>query len=153
MLRNCKLCENERVALMIDQGILIGRTDGMDRAVSSFLNRCRSASYFRQISEMPGDSEILPQIILVLQHWPEEYRRDEIDLLYASFPLARLICCYGPWCASDGRNNQLWSLSVRIPLEDVQLRIDAEVQVALGERAPLERTAGLDEVFEFDHSQ
>lgn len=137
---------------MIDQGILIGRTDGMDRAVSSFLNRCRMATYFRHVADLSDHSEILPQVILVLQHWPEEYRRNEIDLLYASFPLARLICCYGPWCATDGRSRQLWTPSVRVPLEDVQMRIEAEVQVALGERPPLERTAGLDEIFEFDHS-
>ncbi len=152
MLRNYKPYANERDALMIDQGILIGRTDGMDRAVSSFLNRCQTASYFRQVSDLSVESNFVPKIILVLQHWPEEYSRDEIDLLHTSFPLARFICCYGPWCASDGRSRQLWAPSVRVSLEDVQLRIDAELQVSLGERFPLERTAGLDEIFEFDHS-
>lgn len=134
----------------IDRGMIIGRADGMDRAVASLLMKCESVSCYHQFSSVRDEGLEPPQLILILQHWPDEFSEAEVQALFAMFPLTRIICCYGPWCQSDGRNRKYWPASVRVPLSEVTFRIDAEVEVILGLRSPLEKTAGLDEVFEFE---
>ena len=91
-----------------------------------------------------------PDLVIVCQHWPEEYTATEVRQLLAEFPLARLICCYGPWCASDGRTRDIWPLSVRVPAEFAGRRIDLEIEVLGGTRWPLPLTASRDEIFLFD---
>lgn len=139
--------------MFVKRGMLIGRTDGMDQAVLSFLNQCQSATFFRVLQDGLRDVSDAPELILVLQHWPEEFSSQQVQQLISTFPLARLICCYGPWCQSDGRTRQAWPCSVRVPLAAVKNRIDSEIDVISGNKAPLELTAGLDEVFAFDHAE
>jgi hypothetical protein len=67
--------------------------------------------------------------------------------------LARLICCYGPWCASDGRTRDVWPLSIRVPTALASRRIDLELEVLTGTRWPLPLTASRDEIFLFDPEQ
>lgn len=131
---------------------MIGQTNGMEAAVSCFLSSCQNAAYYRDLQEFLQQSEVDPQLILVLQQWPDEFRSSEIQQLLSQFPVSRLICCYSQWCASMGRSRNDWPPAVCIPLENAVNRIDAEVQVICGKRTPLDRTAGLDELFEFDHS-
>ncbi len=91
-----------------------------------------------------------PDLVLVCQHWPEEYRADEVERLLESLPLARIVCSYGPWCGSDGRTRTIWPAALRVPAERAASRILAELDVISGRRMPLPRTAGLEEVFAFD---
>ena len=57
---------------MIKNGVMIGRTDGMESAVMCLLNRCEQAVYFRQLTELPEQQETVPDLILILQHCPDE---------------------------------------------------------------------------------
>ena len=136
---------------MIKSGAIIGHTNGMETAASCFLSSCQNALYYRDLQGFLQQSAVDPQLILVLQHWPDEFRSSEIQQLLVQFPVSRLICCYSQWCASMGRSRNDWPPAVCVPLESVVDRINAEVQVINGARTPLERTAGLDELFEFDH--
>jgi hypothetical protein len=91
-----------------------------------------------------------PDLVIVCQHWPDQYTAAEVRQLLGAFPLARLICCYGVWCASDGRTRDVWPLSTRIPAELAPRRIDLELEVLAGTRWALPLTASRDEIFLFD---
>jgi hypothetical protein len=94
-----------------------------------------------------------PDLIVVCQHWPDEYTTTDVRRMLGTFPLARLTCCYGPWCASDGRTRDVWPLSIRVPAELASRRIDLELEVLAGTRWPLPLTASRDEIFLFDPEQ
>ena len=91
-----------------------------------------------------------PDLVIVCQHWPDEYTVADVRRILRAFPLARLICCYGPWCASDGRTRDVWPLSVRVPADFSSARIDLELEVLADARWPLPLTASRDEIFLFD---
>jgi hypothetical protein len=91
-----------------------------------------------------------PDLVTICQLWPDEYTAAEVRQLMGAFPLARLICCYGPWCASDGRTRDVWPLSVRVPAAFAAQRIALELEVLAGTRWPLPLTASRDEIFLFD---
>jgi hypothetical protein len=94
-----------------------------------------------------------PNLVIICQLWPEEYTATEVRQLLGAFPLARLICCYGHWCASDGRTRDVWPLSIRVPAGLASRRIDLELEVLAGKRWPLPLTASRDEIFLFDPEQ
>lgn len=55
-----------------------------------------------------------PELVVICQSWSDQFPAEEIHGLIAWLPFARIICCYGPWCDSDGRTRELWPLAVRI---------------------------------------
>jgi hypothetical protein len=89
-------------------------------------------------------------LVVVCQHWPDEYTAAEVRAVLRAFPLARLVCCYGSWCRSDGRTRDVWPLAVRVPAEWAARRIDLELEVLAGDRWPLPLTASRDEIVLFD---
>ena len=94
-----------------------------------------------------------PDLIVVLQSWSNEFSAREVNSLLAFAPLARIVVCYGAWCESDGRNQNIWPLSVRVPVWAAQSRIEREWQLiqSPGERPPLPWSASREEVFAADH--
>ena len=93
-----------------------------------------------------------PGIVIILQNWPDEYLRRELEQLLATWPLARFVCCYGPWCASDGRTREVIPFAVRVPVYQARQRIRRELAVLRGQHVPLPLTAARDECFLFDRS-
>ena len=67
-----------------------------------------------------------PDLMIVLQSWPNEFSTHEVTRLLSFAPLARIVVCYGAWCESDGRNRSIWPHSVRVPLSTAQTRIERE---------------------------
>lgn len=91
-----------------------------------------------------------PDLVVALQSWPEEFPRVVIERAIARFSLARWICCYGPWCASDGRSRAIWPNGARTAAAWAASRIARELAVIRGDLPPLPLTAARDEVFAFD---
>jgi hypothetical protein len=89
-------------------------------------------------------------LCVVCQHWPDEFAEADVARFLGLFPLARLMCAYGPWCASDGRSRDAWPLSARVPWHAAPARIEREFRVLCGELDPLPLTASRDEIYEFD---
>ena len=89
----------------------------------------------RDISGIEGQlaNQEFPDLIVVLQSWPNEFSKADVQQLLAFAPLARVVVCYGAWCESDGRNIQCWPLSVRVPVWAAKARIEREWQLI---RAP-----------------
>lgn len=91
-----------------------------------------------------------PDLLVIVQTWPDEFHFADVLALPGIGPFSRLICCYGPWCVSDGRNRQDFPLSVRVPLEQFRSALCNEWQQLTGPgeiQSPLPWTAGRDEVF------
>jgi hypothetical protein len=135
---------------MIDSLLVIGREQGMEEVSNSLI---RVARHVHRAPTMAaaviGASPA--ELILVLQHDPDEYSRSEVRSLLENFPISRLIVCESAWCASAGRTRQVWPAAVRVSLAAAPRRIQQELEILAGQRAPLPWTAGLDEIFSFDH--
>lgn len=112
----------------------------------------RFAVRVAEVSPCQTDEPWFPELVIVCQHLPDEFTTAEVHRLIGLFPLARLVCCYGPWCASDGRTRDLWPLAVRVPVELGPERIRRELEVLSGRRRPLPLTASRDEIFLFDNA-
>jgi hypothetical protein len=113
----------------------------------------REVRAFLRVAEAVANCSLVtrhPDLAVICQHWPDEFTPREVRELLKAFPLARLVCCYGPWCASDGRTRDVWPLAVRVPAALSARRIDLELEVLQGSRAPLPLTASRDEIFLFD---
>lgn len=137
---------------MIDAALLIGRTEGMEETVSLLLPRARCVRYFHSSEDAVAAGVTVP-LAVVLQHWSDEFAPDEVLQLLAACTLTRLIVCQGPWCASDGRTRQVWPAAVCVPASGFAARLEREISVIAGRVRPLPWTAGLDEIFAFDHGE
>lgn len=81
---------------------------------------------------LPETSGWFPDLIVVAQSWPDEYSAAEVHRLLSMFPLARLVCCYGNWCDSDGRNRSIWPPGSRIMAENAPARVERELEFLTG---------------------
>lgn len=95
-----------------------------------------------------------PQLVIVLQDWPGQYRESQINALIGlAMPAGRLLCVYGSWCESAGRNNaDLWPHGVRVAARNAPERIGRELRAMEQNEPALPLTAGRDERFEHNHS-
>jgi hypothetical protein len=120
--------------------------------VESLIQEGCDAHFSSGVSQLDRSSQAdwFPDLVIVCQHWPDEFSERDIQRLVGRYPLARVTCCYGPWCRSDGRRRDLWPFAVRVPVEAVAGRIRREREVLAGRRQPLPLTASRDEVFVFD---
>ena len=94
----------------------------------------------------------MPDLVIVLQSWPDEYNPNDVDILARLVPLARWVVCYGPWCEGDGRTRDVWPLAVRVPLARSISRVNHEWDLLQGRNVvtvPL--SASREECFAMDH--
>ena len=134
----------------IPQAWVIGDPTGFDEALVTLVGLSRTVSRAATLNlawqmQLPD-----PDLILICEQHPDEYRAAEVARLLTDSPLARIVCAYGPWCVSAGRTRNIWPLPLRVPTVAAAPRIRREARVINGELSPLPRTAGLDEVFAFD---
>jgi hypothetical protein len=90
-----------------------------------------------------------PDLIVVLQSWPNEFSVTDVNHLLAFAPLARVVVCYGAWCESDGRNLSIWPPSIRVPVWAAQSRIEREWRLLLApdKQCVLPWSASREEIF------
>ena len=91
-----------------------------------------------------------PDLLVVVQTWSDEFPFSEFIKLPGFGPLSRVMCCFGPWCVSDGRSRQDWPLALRVPLEHFGAALRREMLQLTAPQlaaAPLPWTAGRDEIF------
>lgn len=99
-----------------------------------------------------ASTEPPPDVVIVCQAWPDEFSASEVSTAISRWPLSVWVCCYGAWCASDGRTRSIWPVSVRVPVNEAAARLDHVWDIVVKQRgSPLPLTASRDEVFEFDH--
>lgn len=94
----------------------------------------------------------IPDLVVFIQSWPDEYSRHEIDHFGRLAPLARWLVAYGSWCESDGRTRDIWPLAVRVPLRSAVTRLQREWQGLCEPMGfPLLMSASREETFSADH--
>ncbi len=129
------------------------------RPLAEWLATALQASNSKQFSDLTialsetTRTNQIPDLIVIVQNWPDEFSPSEIASLFAFAPLARVVVAYGAWCESDGRNRHLWPLAVRVPLRSAAARIEHEWRLLHEERGlePLPLSASREEVFAADH--
>lgn len=87
------------------------------------------------------------QMTIVLQSYSDQYASLAIDQLIGMTLFQRLLCCYGPWCESDGRNRSLWPDALRIPVRLAQSVVELELPGVGADADPIPPTAARDEIF------
>ncbi|MEQ9410572.1 MAG: hypothetical protein RIK87_22745 [Fuerstiella sp.] len=131
--------------------VLIGST--RRREFEPFLRWLRTqvtvVAEFASIESAVQTAETLAgaDLILVLQAWSDQFRPDSVNQLIGLTLQRRLICCYGPFCESDGRNRDVWPDAVRVPQRLAAALIERELTDADAGRPAIPPTAGRDEVF------
>jgi hypothetical protein len=114
----------------------------------------RTATDLNGLRRFVGREDWHPDLIIVCQAWSEQFSEAEVHELIALCPLARIVCCFGPWCDSDGRTRSIWPLAVRAPIAAAAGRLARELALLqnapAGRRSPPPLTASRAEVFEFD---
>ena len=86
-------------------------------------------------------------LVIVFQSYSDQFSRETVNSLVGRTIFGRLLCCYGPWCESDGRNRDFWPDAVRVPLRLESGIIQREVDGILRGSEPLPPTAARDEIF------
>ena len=115
----------------------------------------RSATDFRTARQLIG-SGWFPDLVIALQAWSDQFSAIEVEELISLCPLARILCCFGPWCDSDGRTRSIWPLGVRVPSAGFASRFEHETALLAASRdggRPLPLTASRTEIFEFDFAR
>jgi hypothetical protein len=142
--------------------LLVGKTDSeLMRKFAAVIGECidpanqREISDVRELRGLIASDGWFPDLVVVVQDWPDQYPADDVHELIAQCPLARIICCFGHWCDSDGRTRSIWPLAVRVSPEMFAARFERELgQVSgtapAGGPALLPLTASRTEIFEFD---
>ncbi len=100
-----------------------------------------------------AEREIYPAFVIVCQTWPDEYAPSEAGRLFELYPLAVVLCCYGSWCDSDGRNRHIWPPAVRVPVQSSPALIRELWENLIAGEAPLPFTASIEDVFLRLHGQ
>jgi hypothetical protein len=115
----------------------------------------RAATGAEDLAALVGAGGWHPDLIVVLQSWPDQFSENDIHKLLAICPLARIVCCFGSWCDSDGRTRSIWPLAVRIPIVAARRRLIRELALLEnhdGSSVPLPLTASRSEIFENDYT-
>ncbi len=135
---------------------------GEFRGIVEALGGLRPTADVRPAADMAGLRQLVeggawhPDLIVVLQAWPDEFSGADVHELIVLCPLARIVGCFGPWCDSDGRTRSIWPLAVRVPAAAAADRLSRELALLedRGAAPPaLPLTASRTEVFESDFGQ
>jgi hypothetical protein len=143
--------------------LLLGDCEAGDfRSLVEIIRGLRRTADVRQANDFAGLRQLVevdawhPDLVVVLQAWPDEFSELDVHELIALCSLARIVCCFGPWCDSDGRTRSIWPLAVRVPVAAAGGRLAREWSL-LDDRgaqsAALPLTAARSEIFEFDFGQ
>lgn len=89
----------------------------------------------------------IPDLVVVLERWPDEFTRQEVEGLFGRWPLTRFVCIFGPWCDSAGRTRDLWPVAVRVPAVEARERLRRECAALAALTPPLPVTASRTETF------
>jgi hypothetical protein len=139
--------------------MLLGDSESGDfRALVESVRGWNPPAEIRQAADFAGfrrcveDERWFPDLVVVLQAWPDQFSETEVCQLLAMCPLARLVCCFGPWSDSDGRTRSIWPAAVRVPLAAAGGRLARELALLVGGESgcALPLTASGPEIFTGD---
>ena len=71
---------------------------------------------------------LLADVVVVLQAFSDEYSAADAGLLVGRMLFGRVLCCYGPWCISDGRTHDIWPVVARVSVGSAWSVLEQEVR-------------------------
>ncbi len=93
------------------------------------------------VEHLPAD------LVVVLQAFSDEYSAVDAGQLIGRMLFRRVLCCYGPWCVSDGRTHEIWPVVTRVSVASAWSVLEQEVRnIQAGLEALLPMSAA-EEVF------
>ncbi len=107
---------------------------------------------FASIEDAFADEGLLladADMTIVLQSWSDQYSKTLADRLIGQTLFHRLICCYGAWCESDGRNRDIWPDAVRVSLRLAQSVVEREILRIADDEPAIPPTSARDEIFSY----
>ena len=90
---------------------------------------------------------ILADVVVVLQAFSDEYSAVDAGQLIGRMLFGRVLCCYGPWCISDGRTHDIWPVVARISVGSAWSVLEQEVRSIRAGLPALLPMAAAEEVF------
>ncbi len=90
---------------------------------------------------------ILADVVVVLQAFSDEYSAADAGQLIGRMLFGRVLCCYGPWCISDGRTHDIWPVVVRVSVGSAWSVLEQEVRNIRAGVPALLPMAAAEEVF------
>jgi hypothetical protein len=140
--------------------LLLGESELDDfRPAVEFLRCHQAIGSVRMAADVSGLPQLLsdgnwnPDLIVVCEAWPDQFLESDVIEVLTLCPLARIVCCYGPWCDSAGRTRSVWPLAVRTPVVAARTRLSRELTMLAGRQSAarvLPLTASRGEIFEHD---
>jgi hypothetical protein len=128
------------------------------RHAVEFLRNHPAVGTIRTVADVSGLRQLVggdswrPDLVVACEAWPDQFSESDVLELFALCPLARIVCCCGPWCDSANRTHTIWPLAVRTPAAAAKSRLANELAI-LADRQPAARvlplTASRGEIFEF----
>ena len=91
--------------------VVVGQFDTIQEAVAAGL-----------AERIPAD------VVVVLQAFSDEYSAADAGQLIGRMLFGRVLCCYGPWCISDGRTHDIWPVVVRVSVGSAWSVLEQEVR-------------------------
>lgn len=86
-------------------------------------------------------------IVIVLQAFSDEYSAADAGQLIGRMLFRRVLCCYGPWCLSDGRTHEIWPVAARVSVASASSTLEREVRNIRAGAGALLPMAAAEEVF------
>ena len=90
---------------------------------------------------------MLADVVVVLQAFSDEYSAADAGQLIGRMLFGRVLCCYGPWCMSDGRTHDIWPVVARVSVGSAWSVLEQEVRNIRAEVPALLPMAAAEEVF------
>lgn len=90
---------------------------------------------------------LLADVVVVLQAFSDEYAAIDVGQLIGRMLFGRVLCCYGPWCLSDGRTHDVWPVASRVSVTTAWSVLDQEVRNIRTGVPALSPMAAAEEVF------
>ncbi len=150
---------------------IVGLADPDFREIRTFVASC---PFVRIVAEVQTLSELLDgplvagesnnssnpnvDVVIALQSSSDQYPVADIQRLIGQLMFSRILCCYGPWCISDGRTHDLWPVAFRVPVESAIPILVAELEAFRTGLVPISPLAAAEEmlvhrieIIEVDH--
>lgn len=87
--------------------------------------------------------------VIVFQSTSDQFAIGDIHRLVGTMLFGRVLCCYGPWCVSDGRSHDLWPVALRVDAHSAIPIIASELEAFRRDLIPISPMAASEEVLAY----
>lgn len=88
-----------------------------------------------------------PALTIVLQNYPDEFSRDDVNRLIGHQLFGRVLCCQSSWCVSTGRTHDVWPVVSRVTAGSSIALVSAALNEISRQIPPLLPMAAPEDVF------